>query len=543
MSRKYDSGAQKRKIKRNKELFQSKLPKLTTYFTHDEESIRVSQVKGTNESEEKDASIYTSEDANESCNNISANKSDCATDFVESISVIISEDIIQDPALWPKSLHVNKSQRVSYLDKGHEFFQNKNSNFKSSKRVYKNQSRYFSHNYFYRKLSNDEKCERKWIIFSESTGNIFCYACKLFSTNQTNVFVQKGFCNWKKAEEVIVGHENSVEHCRCMLMWNDYMHLNMRIDHDLENVINNEISYWCQVLKRVVAVVRFLAERGLSFRGTHEVIGSSNNGNYLGILELLAEFDPFLKMHIEKYANKGTGYVSYLSKTIYEEFIVLMARKILNKIKEEIIEAKYWALIVDSTPDITHVDQLSIILRYYLNGHVYDRFFCFIKIKSHTGKSLSIEIENLLKEHSIELQNCRAQTYDNASNMSGKYLGLQACIKEKNRLSHYVPCIGHSLNLVGENSVDECVQSCSFFGLLQALFTFFSASTHRWDVLKSHEKGKLTSLSKTRWSCKIDAINDLTTSYDSIHNALSELAADESQKSEAKHEAKSLLNK
>jgi len=55
-----------------------------------------------------------------------------------------------------------------------------------------------------------------------------------------------------------------------------------------------EQYYWQQVLERIVAVVKFLATRGLVFRGENEKIGSRLNGNYLGVLELLSKFDPFL---------------------------------------------------------------------------------------------------------------------------------------------------------------------------------------------------------------------------------------------------------
>ena len=33
-------------------------------------------------------------------------------------------------------------------------------------------------------------------------------------------------------------------------------------------------------------------------------------------------------------------------------------------------------------------------------------------------------------QYGIDIGNCRAQIYDNASNISGKYSGPQACIKE-----------------------------------------------------------------------------------------------------------------
>ena len=75
-------------------------------------------------------------------------------------------------------------------------------------------------------------------------------------------------------------------------------------------------------------VVKFLSERALAFRGSTEELGRKDNGNYLGTLELLAKFDPFLASHIEKFGNKGRGNVSYLSSTICDEFINILAEKV-----------------------------------------------------------------------------------------------------------------------------------------------------------------------------------------------------------------------
>jgi hypothetical protein len=63
----------------------------------------------------------------------------------------------------------------------------------------------------------------------------------------------------------------------------------------------------------------------IAFRGSHEVFGSNNNGNYLGILELLARYDPFLREHITRYANKESGNAFYLSKD--NEMLHLMKKK------------------------------------------------------------------------------------------------------------------------------------------------------------------------------------------------------------------------
>ena len=62
-----------------------------------------------------------------------------------------------------------------------------------------------------------------------------------------------------------------------------------------------------------------MSSRGLAFRGDNEILGDTQNGNYLGSIELIAKFDPFLSEHLCKYGNKGRGNVSYLSSTICDE--------------------------------------------------------------------------------------------------------------------------------------------------------------------------------------------------------------------------------
>lgn len=67
-----------------------------------------------------------------------------------------------------------------------------------------------------------------------------------------------------------------------------------RVDRDLLSQRKKEVNYWRNVLKRIVAVIKFLALRGLLFCGDNEIVGSPNNGNYLGCVKLLSEFDPLL---------------------------------------------------------------------------------------------------------------------------------------------------------------------------------------------------------------------------------------------------------
>ncbi|XP_025424092.1 uncharacterized protein LOC112693317 [Sipha flava] len=126
----------------------------------------------------------------------------------------------------------------------------------------------------------------------------------------------------------------------------------------------NEKKYWVKVLHRVVSVVKFLAVRGLVFEGNDSRLGSLSNGNFLGILEVISEFDPFLKQHMNERANKGSGNLQ---------------------------ESKYFGLILDSTPDRAHRDQFAVVVRYCYKGLVLERFLTYIHILNHTGISTAEE--------------------------------------------------------------------------------------------------------------------------------------------------------
>jgi hypothetical protein len=91
-----------------------------------------------------------------------------------------------------------------------------------------------------------------------------------------------------------------------------------------------------------VSVVKFLSSRGLAFRGKNEILGLQHNGNYLGVLELIAQYDPSPSPHLAKYGNQGRGKPSYLSSTICEETIEIMGNQVLAVIKKELQQSRYF---------------------------------------------------------------------------------------------------------------------------------------------------------------------------------------------------------
>ena len=104
-----------------------------------------------------------------------------------------------------------------------------------------------------------------------------------------------------------------------------------------------------------------------------------------------------------------------------------MAKEVATKIANEVKKAKYYGITVDSTPDVTHEDQLTFIIRYVQdNGTIEERFLKFIDSNGqHDAESITNHILRSLTEYDINLDNCRGQSFDNASNLSGKYTVVQ----------------------------------------------------------------------------------------------------------------------
>ena len=66
------------------------------------------------------------------------------------------------------------------------------------------------------------------------------------------------------------------------------------------------------------------------------------------------------------------GRVHYLSPTIQNEFIDLMARQVEDNIVivSKIKEARYFSIMVDSTPDAERQEQISVIIHYVTNFQI-----------------------------------------------------------------------------------------------------------------------------------------------------------------------------
>lgn len=362
---------------------------------------------------EKNAPSTRTSDTSEICNVLDLQEMANADNTTEVCNLRQSEDrnlISKDPAKW-----ILNETTIEYL-LSHGIEQNIDCDFTSSKQQYTDKTRVLAKNVFVRQHPNGEVKQRKYLVYSESKGAVFCAPCRLFGG--VSSLAISGYHDWKNVSTRLREHENSKEHNTCVLKMIKRCEISGRIDAHLKIQMEEDIVYWRNVLTRILAVVKKLSSRGLPFRGSVEKFGWPHNGNYMMALELIAEFDPFLANHITRYENGGRGNTSYLSSHICDEFIELIAAEVVSNIVKEVKRSKYFAIIVESTPDISHVDQLSFMLRYVNDDGVpVERFLCFLPNTGHKSEQLADAVLSTLKTYGLDIANCRGQSYDNASNM------------------------------------------------------------------------------------------------------------------------------
>ena len=237
---------------------------------------------------------------------------------------------------------------------------------------------------------------------------------------------------------------------------------------------------------------------------------------------------------------------TYLSPTIQNELIELLGKKVKDLILEEIKAAKYFSILLDSTPDVSHIDQTTFIVIYVKvdnNNEVQIKksFLNFFPLHGKNADEIIESILNELQQNGLDIMMCRGQTYDNASTMAGVRTEVQRRIKDINSKALFIPCGNHSLNLAGVHAVRSSDVSETFFAVVEWIYSFFSASTHRWEVLLKYVPNVVKRVFDTPWSAHYEAVKALQQCFIDVVGALNELC-DQNENIDTRGQARGILD-
>lgn len=398
------------------------------------------------------------------------------------------------------------------------------------------QGRSFHDSWFWKKLPSGESVRRKWMSYSRINNRLYCVHCALFGKNRKCEWVCVGFSDWKNGPVKICRHEVTENHTfasiKALYKEAAFPLIQSMKENEMEKLVMNK-----EVIKNLIEITLYLSRHSLPFRGHREGWQDKIRGNFKDLTILLAKYSSPLASHLTEIQLNGKHTYSFISWQRQNQLIQAIATHIRNSIKNELNNAKYFAVSVDTTFDISRKEQLSIVFRYINKntGNVCERLIAVRETLSTTGEHLFTMFNDICEEMDIDWKKYLiGQSYDGAASMRGAYNGLQAIMKEHNPSATYVWCWAHRFSLVIVDAVSSCTQAKNLFGNLETLYDYIGSSKKRVGLYSQHQKKKypgkplrrLKRVETTRWSSHAAALHTVFETYDSLIDTLEELQND-----------------
>ncbi|GFQ69566.1 TTF-type domain-containing protein [Trichonephila clavata] len=140
---------------------------------------------------------------------VGAEESEAETEVILQNVVNLGVEYQNDIDLWQ---NITNEMQDFWCTRDPNECQHFECDFYASSRQYDDSKRFFSQSMFFRKHISGGKIKREWLMYSPSTGNVYCFPCILFGEAQNRSHFQTGFSDWKNALHRIQSHENNATH-------------------------------------------------------------------------------------------------------------------------------------------------------------------------------------------------------------------------------------------------------------------------------------------------------------------------------------------
>ena len=122
---------------------------------------------------------------------------------------------------------------------------------------------------------------------------LYCYLfkCDKEGNAESDVFTEIGFTNWRKGLDNFRGHEGGVRslHNKALQQARDLMTQKQHFETFVIKQTDEVCINYHTLLHGALNCTRWLLQQGLPFCGDDESFKSSNKGNYLELMQFLAD--------------------------------------------------------------------------------------------------------------------------------------------------------------------------------------------------------------------------------------------------------------
>lgn len=244
-----------------------------------------------------------------------------------------------------------------------------------------------SHYYNTTSIQNNQPVQRTWLSYSPSLDKVFCMTCKLFGLPkaQNLLLAQHGSNSWKNLKQNLETHVCAPEHLQSE-MSRYLFSKNIRLDLKLQHCKNQEISNNREIVKTIIETLLFAARQNIALRGHDETHTSLNQGNFIEILKLISRYHGPIKAHLENVKSNKRNRLSFLSHETQNTLLNIIGNQIRSNIIIDLKKAALFAIIIDTTTDVSNIEQFTFIVRYIYDGKVNERLLSLEAALDATGK-------------------------------------------------------------------------------------------------------------------------------------------------------------
>ncbi|CAF4645010.1 unnamed protein product, partial [Rotaria socialis] len=154
------------------------------------------------------------------------------------------------------------------------------------------------------------------------------------------------------------------------------------------------------------------------------------------------------------------------------------------------------------------------------NYEIFEDVLGLYELSRQNAEAIVEVIFDILTRCGLNISDCRGQSYDGASSMSGIYGSVSDLVLKQQSKAFFVHCNAHCLDLAVHDLTNECptISNCILF--TKDIIDFVRRSPKRLSILKeisnqlSMPYSNLASLCPTRWTRRAESYNSLLNNYE-----------------------------